>query len=494
MTEQHPDLRDAKILLVDDQPANLDVLRRVLEAQGCRVLLAPSGQVALKNASRARPDLILLDVMMPEMDGYEVCARLKADPDTADIPVIFITARDLEDDVVRGFEAGAVDYVAKPFKDQEVLRRVRTHVHLHQLNRELLAKNEELESEITRRTRLDNRLSVISRQEEERWGLEGFVGESPTIQRIFEEIRLMQENAATSVLITGESGTGKELIARAIHFGGARRDGPFVAVNCATMPRDLAESQLFGHVRGAFTGAEADRPGHFELAHGGTLFLDEVGEMPLDLQPKLLRVVEDGEVWRVGSKAARQVDVRILAATNADMQRRLGDGSFRQDLYFRLARFTVTAPPLRQRQDDIPLLAQHFLRLFAAEMGCEPPALSSEVLAALAEHPFPGNVRELKNVIERALIESRGHEILPRHLHFQVQGGGAESPTSAGATPAEVPLDLDEAVAQTELLVVRRAIEQCDGNVSAATRLLGTNRNRVYRILGQDDEGQGTPV
>jgi len=462
MTDQHPGLHDAKILLVDDEPANLDVLRRVLEAQGCKVLLAPSGQVALKNARRARPDLILLDVMMPGMDGYEVCTRLKADPDTADIPVIFITARDLEGDVVRGFETGAVDYVAKPFKDQEVLRRVQ---------------------------RLDNQLSMISQREEERWGLEGFVGESPTIQRIFEEIRLMQENAATSVLIAGESGTGKELIARAIHFGGPRRDGPFVAVNCATMPRDLAESQLFGHVRGAFTGAEADRPGNFELAHEGTLFLDEVGDMSLDLQPKLLRVLEDGEVWPVGAKSARQVDVRILAATNADLQQRLGDGSFRQDLYFRLARFTVTAPPLRQRQDDIPLLAQHFVRLFAAEMGREPPELSSEVLVALTSHPFPGNVRELKNVIERALIESRGQQILPRHLHFQVQGGGSASPGQGIPALGEVPLDLDEAVAQTELLVVRRAIEQCDGNVSAATRLLGTNRNRVYRILEQESEG-----
>jgi len=486
MTELHPHLRDAKILLVDDQPANLDLLRRVLEAQGCKVLLAPSGQIALKNVSRARPDLILLDVMMPEMDGYEVCARLKADPDTVDIPVIFITARDEEGDVVRGFEVGAVDYVAKPFRDQEVLRRVRTHVRLHQLNRELLAKNEELESEIARRTRLDNRLSMISQQEEERWGLEGFVGESPTIRRIFEEIRLMQESAATSVLIGGESGTGKELIARAIHFGGARRDGPFVAVNCATMPSDLAESQLFGHVRGAFTGAEGDRAGHFELAHGGTLFLDEVGEMSLELQPKLLRVLEDGEVWRVGAKAARQVDVRILAATNADLQQRLSEGSFRQDLYFRLARFTVTAPPLRQREEDIPLLAQHFLRLFAAEMGGEPPELGPEVLEALASHAFPGNVRELKNVIERALIESRGQQILPQHLHFQVQGGGDESPGLVAPEPGEMPLELDEAVARTELLVVRRAIEQCDGNVSAATRLLGTNRNRVYRILDQD--------
>ena len=239
-------------------------------------------------------------------------------------------------------------------------------------------------------------------------------------------------------------------------------------------------------MRGSFTGAIEDRQGFFELAGEGTILLDEIGEMPISVQSKLLRVLEDGEVWRVGAKAARQVDVRILAATNADLQQRLSEGSFRQDLYFRLARFTVTAPPLRQREEDIPLLAQHFLRLFAAEMGGEPPELGPEVLEALASHAFPGNVRELKNVIERALIESRGQQILPQHLHFQVQGGGDESPGLVAPEPGEMPLELDEAVARTELLVVRRAIEQCDGNVSAATRLLGTNRNRVYRILDQD--------
>jgi len=469
-----------RILLVDDQPANLAVLREVLEAEGYKVVLAPSGQVALKNAARILPDLVLLDVMMPEMDGFEVCRRLKGDSATAEIPVIFITARDLREDIVKGFEVGGLDYITKPFQEEEVLVRVQTHVRLHRLKQELVQKNEELEREIDQRQRLSGRLSVLAANETERWGLEGFVGESPTIEQIFKEIRLMQENAAPSVLIVGESGTGKELIARAIHFGGTRKAGPFLPVNCAAMPGELVESLLFGHVKGAFTGAEGDREGYFEMAHEGTLFLDEIGEMPLGLQAKLLRVLEDGEVWGIGAKESRQVDVRILAATNVDLQQLIQQDAFRQDLYYRLARFTVVAPPLRERQEDIPLLARHFLRLFATEMGREPPPLGDEVLEHLRQYAFPGNVRELKNVIERALIESGDEEIRPEYLHFP------SAATSAPDGRLELPLDLDRAIAEAELWVVKRALESSDGNVSAATRLLGTNRNRIYRILGQE--------
>ena len=310
----------------------------MLEDRGYQVLLAPNGAVALKNAARAKPDLILLDIMMPEIDGYEVCRRLKADPETEAIPVIFCTARDLNDVVVRGFELGAVDYVVKPFQEQEVLKRVETHVRLHRLTRELRDKNAALEEEIARREKVDGQLSVLSKRDREQWGIdEGFIGKSATIQRIFDEIRLLRDNPAMSVLITGESGTGKELIARAIHDGGPRHDGPFLPLNCAALPRELAESLLFGHVKGAFTGASESRAGCFEAAHGGTLFLDEIGEMPQDQQAKLLRVLEDGQVWRVGATTARTVDVRVVAATNIDLQARISEGGFRQDLFYRLA-------------------------------------------------------------------------------------------------------------------------------------------------------------
>ncbi len=487
----------AKILLVDDQPANLDLLCRLLELEGYDVLLAPNGQVALKSAARVIPDLILLDVTMPEMDGYEVCRRLKQDPTTEQIPVIFITGRDLKEDIVAGFEAGGVDYITKPIQEEEeVLVRVRTHVRMNKMAGELAAKNEELveknlelEVEIAQRKALRGRLSMISQREVERWGLKWFVGKSQTLQRIVKEIRLMQENIATTVLIMGESGTGKELIARAIHFGSARKDGPFVPVNCAAVPGELVESLLFGHMRGAFTGADTDRTGYFEMAHEGTLFLDEIGDMPLELQGKLLRVLEDGQVWPVGANKSREVDVRVLAATNVNLQERIQAITFRQDLYFRLARYTVEAPPLRERRADIPLLTQHFLEMFAQEMGREAPALSPEVIERLTAHRFPGNVRELKNVIERALIESSGADIMLHHLHL------AATVTSATATPGpetapipRLPLDLEQAAAQAQLWVVQRAIEENHGNISEAARLLGTSRNKIDRVLGQESQ------
>ena len=372
--------------------------------------------------------------------------------------------------------------------------RVRTHLRVNRLtrevetkNEELVQKNHELEEEIAQRKALKGQLSMISERETEHWGLEGFVGKSSTIQRIFKEIRLMQENVATSVLIAGESGTGKELIARAIHFGSARASGPFVPVNCAAIPAELFESQLFGHVRGAFTGANEDRTGFFQMAHEGTLFLDEMGEMPLDMQSKLLRVLEDGEIWRVGAREGKKVDVRVVAATNVDLQEQIQNGAFRQDLYFRLARYPVTAPPLRERKEDIPLLAQHFLQLFAVEMGREAPDLNPEVLEVLTAYDFPGNVREMKNIIERALIESSGGEIRPYHLYFLPEVApeeiAAPSTPPANNSAPDVPLNMEEA----ELWLIKRGIAQASGNISKAARLLGINRNRIYRALAQEE-------
>ena len=482
MSKADLSLQGARILLVDDTPANLDVLCELLENEGARISMAPNGAVALKVAERSRPDLILLDILMPQMNGFQVCRKLKEDAGLAEIPIIFITAQDGSDSVVRGFEVGGVDYITKPFQDVEVLARVQTHLRVNRLNRALREKNEALETEIAQRKQLKSQLSMISQREAERWGLTGFVGASPTVERIFKQIRLMQENATTSVLINGESGTGKELIARAIHFGGTRSEGPFVPVNCAAMPGELVESLLFGHIKGAFTGAAEDKEGYFQMAHGGTLFLDEIGEMPLMLQAKLLRVLEDGVVQRIGEAQGRQVDVRVLTATNIDLEQRIDSGGFRQDLYFRLARFVVTAPPLRQRKEDIPLLAQHFAQLVAAEMGSAAPELDPEVLAALNVYDYPGNVRELRNIIERALIESRGEALRPYHLHFLNQGA-APAPVfeAASLDPQEVPFNLDEA----ERWLIRRALARTDGNVSEAARLLGTNRNKIYRVLAQ---------
>ena len=369
------DLSNAKVLLVDDQPNNLDLLSRILEPEGYNILVALDGRQALELTRQSAPDLILLDVMMPGIDGFETCQRLQEDPATRDIPIIFLTARTDPADVVTGFQAGGVDYIAKPFGAEELRMRVTTQLRLRLFVRELTHKNEVLEAEIAQRRalteerdQLAGRLTLISDEEAKRWGIEGFIGRSKTLEKILDDIARLQQASSTSVLITGESGTGKELIARAIHFGSDRADGPFVPVNCSAIPAELADSLFFGHVKGAFTGADRDRVGRFELADGGTLFLDEVGDMPAALQAKLLRALEDRHVLPVGGETEKAVNVRLLSATNADLASDIEQGHFRQDLYYRLASFPVEVPPLRERSDDIPLLAQHFLQLFAAEM------------------------------------------------------------------------------------------------------------------------------
>src|SRR6266571_5106366 len=348
----------ATVLIVDDVPANRDLLRQTLEPRGYEILLAPDGESGLRAAQRAHPDLILLDVVMPAMNGFETCRRLKGIEATGTIPVIFITAQHETPSLVEGFRAGGVDYITKPFQTDEVLARVETHLKISRLTRELAARNGQLEAEMARRERAEDalqtaeeHLSLLSQREAEHWGLAGFIGKSKTLEKILQDIRKLQQAGNLSVLIAGESGTGKELIARAIHFGSPRAQAPFLPVNCAAIPKDLAESLLFGHVRGAFSGANADQKGYFELANGGTLFLDEIGEMPSALQPKLLRVLEGGSFMPVGSTKERRVEVRVVAASNVDFQRKMAAGEFRKDLYFRLARFTVVAAPLREGRD-----------------------------------------------------------------------------------------------------------------------------------------------
>ena len=516
----------AEILIVDDVPGNLNVLCQTLESGGYNVIAAPNGNLALQILSRTRPDLILLDIVMPEMNGFEVCRRLKADAATTDIPVIFITVKDETESLVEGFQVGGVDYITKPFNEKEVLVRVETHLKIHRLTQELLQKNRALEQEIAARRQAEQardeaekarqtaneRLSLISQREAERWGIAGFVGQSETLRNILTDVRRLQATGRTSVLITGESGTGKELIARAIHFGSSRKDGPFFRVNCSAIPTALAESLLFGHVQGAFTGAVSDRKGYFELADGGTLFLDEIGEMPLELQVKLLRVFEDRSFIPIGGTHEKPVDVRILAATNADLQAKIRDGRFREDLYFRIAVFTVKVPPLRARPTDIPLLANHFLQMYSADMGIsrgmeewkngrmegvqsipqpsnlptfQSPRLSSEALEALMNYHFPGNVRELKNIIERALIESGGAEIQPEHLLFiQSLASPQAAPNLAEAGPLEIPLNMKEG----EIFLIKRALKKANGNVSEAARLLGVTRATIYRKLGYEGD------
>ncbi len=491
------------ILIVDDTPANLDLLTETLEPRGYRILVAPDSKTAISVAIRARPDLVLLDVVLPDCDGYETCRLLHSHEQLRETPVLFISARNETNSLIEAFRAGGIDYITKPIDPEEVIIRIETHLRVSRLAREIRQKNTELTQTIaqlrvesdrrqeaeTALRAADEQLSTISEQEAQRWGINAFVGNSKTLNGILTEVRRLQNFSSVNVLITGESGTGKELVARAVHFGSGRAKGPFIPVNCVAIPAELAESMFFGHVRGAFTGATMDRKGFFESAHGGTLFLDEIGDMPALLQAKLLRVLEDGCITPLGSTRERRVDVRIVAATNADLETQIESGSFRRDLYFRLAQFPVHLPALRDRADDIPLLARHFMQLFSQEMGITMPALDPAAVKLLSRHSFPGNIRELKNVIERALIESGGQPVRPQHIHLgkpvsavaAIQRTVPVTTMHEDQSSEELPLNLEAA----ENLLIKRALALTQGNIAEAARKLGINRTRIYRKLGE---------
>ncbi|HEX5660650.1 MAG TPA: sigma-54 dependent transcriptional regulator [Polyangiales bacterium] len=477
-----------KVLIVDDVLENLEVLTLILEADGIEVLAAPSGEVALRVAGQIELDLVLLDVLMPGLDGLSVCKQLRATERCAS-PVIFISAKEDTATLVEAFAAGGVDYITKPIQRDEVRARVGKHLELARLsrtlerqNRELTEMNRRLGEQIERRREAEaelqtagEKLSLISDQEARRWGLPvqaGFVGNSSVIQSLSADIRRLHAFANTNVLITGESGSGKELVARAIHYGGLRRRSTFLPVNCSAIPGEIAESLFFGHVRGAFSGATQDRKGYFELADKGPVFLDEIADLPAPLQAKLLRALEDGSFLPVGSNHERRVDVRVIAATNADLEARAVSGSFRQDLYFRLAQYAVHVPPLRDRPEDIPLLAAHFFALFAKETRIPLPNVRTDAMEALMRYDFPGNVRELKNVTERALIASGGSEI----GREQIEACLPQRPANARK---EAPASLNLNAVKEQLIA--QALSQTHGNVTAAAQLLGVHRSWFYR-------------
>jgi DNA-binding NtrC family response regulator len=471
-----------KILIIDDSKESILILLETLEPQGYEVFVAAKADKGIELAGSVQPDVILLDIVMPGKDGFAVCQALKADERTRDIPVVFLTSKQETESIVRGFEIGAADYISKPFRMPEVLARLKTHSDNSRMAREIKERNRQLETEIARRQTaekdkhtVEKRLSSLSSREASRWDVQGLIGESAEARQIRAEIGRLQAFPAICVLVTGESGTGKELIAKAIHYGSSRRGEPFIPINCAAIPAELTESVFFGHRKGAFTGAISDRKGCFEMADGGTLFLDEIGDMDLLLQAKLLRVLEDGEFAAVGAHQPTRVDVRVVAATNADLSAKIGAGKFRQDLYFRLARYLIRTVPLRKRPSDIPLMTAHFLSTLVSEMGLAPRKISSEAQDLLNRYAFPGNVRELRNIIERALIESNGKTIGPEHLSLMPEEATMAPLASAG------PSSLNVKDAEGEL--IRRALEETGGNVSEAAKRLGMHRSRLYRRL-----------
>lgn len=406
------------ILVVDDTPANIGFLVETLSKAGYAVRVAQDGESALEQAQYAPPCLVLLDVMMPGIDGFETCRRLRLIPQFQKTPVIFMTALSEAQDKVRAFAAGANDYVTKPFQHEEVLARVQTHLSRRTLEKMLERANNELEERVAARTaELTAALAEVERlkgrlQQENRYLKEEIseqvnqgeiIGSSPALQGALRKLALVAPTDST-VLIHGETGTGKELIARALHQNSPRRDRPMVKLNCSAISAGLVESELFGHVKGAFTGAHDRRVGRFELADGGTLFLDEVSELPLETQAKLLRVLQEREFEPVGSARTVKVDVRVVAATNRDLAADAASGRFRSDLYYRLNVFPIDLPSLRDRPEDIATLANHFMHRMARKLGKPLRRIDADTLAQLQAHAWPGNIRDLQNVIERAAI------------------------------------------------------------------------------------------
>ena len=398
------------ILMVDDTPANLGVLSEFLGDDGYEVLVAEDGESAIGRACYAHPDLILLDVVMPEMDGFDTCRRLKEHEETKHIPIIFMTALSDTESKVKGFELGAVDYITKPFQQEEARARVSLHLKLLHTQRMLQQQNQELQKEIDAHRRTKATVHYLDAELKSVQDFGEIIGNSTSLRTVLGQVAQMAETDCTGLII-GETGTGKELIARAIHERSPRRGKPLIKVNCAAIPKDLFESEFFGHEKGAFTGATTRRLGRFELANGGTLFLDETGELPLDIQAKLLRVLQEQEFERVGGQTTQRVDVRIIAATNRNLQDRVTSKEFREDLYYRLNVFPLEIPPLRERQEDISLLVRHFILKYSNKYKKTITEISDDALSKLLHYSWPGNIRELENVIERAVILSRGTEL-----------------------------------------------------------------------------------
>jgi formate hydrogenlyase transcriptional activator len=411
------------ILVVDDTRANIGFLLETLSQAGYRVRVAPDGETALEQVQYSPPDLVLLDVMMPGIDGFETCRRVRKLPQLSQLPVIFMTALSDTQDKVRAFAAGADDYVTKPFQSEEVLARVRTHLARRVLEAKLEQANRELESRVAARTaELTTALNEVetlkSRLQQENRYLQQeiaeaanpgeIIGSSPALRAALQQVAAVAPTDST-VLIHGETGTGKELIARALHQGSPRRERPLIKLNCSAISAGLVESELFGHVKGAFTGAIDRRVGRFELADGGTLFLDEVSELPLDTQAKLLRVLQEQEFEPVGSSKTVKVDVRVVAATNRDLAADSRTGRFRADLFYRLNVFPIELPPLRERREDIETLAEHFMRRMARKLGKPLDGIEPDTLRALKAYSWPGNIRDLQNTIERAAVLARGN-------------------------------------------------------------------------------------
>jgi nitrogen regulation protein NR(I) len=448
----------AKVLVLDDEANLRKVLAAMLRREGYDVTVAMDGEQGLAEFHKNGADIIVTDLVMPKVGGMEVLSAVKAA--NPDVPVIIITAHGTVDSAVEAIKAGAFDYITKPF-DQAELSAV-------------IAKASKAHESARRSVRPDIKARAA------------IIGESPQIQEVYKIIDKVADTPST-VLISGESGTGKELIATALHGASSRRDQPFIKINCAAIPHNLIESELFGYERGAFTGAVTSKPGRFELADGGTLFLDEIGEIPVEMQVKLLRALQEGEFERVGGIKTTRVDVRLVAATNRDLQAEIEAGRFRKDLYYRLAVVPIMLPALRERRSDIPMLARHFVDKYNRRLNKKIEGIADDAMALLQAYNWPGNIRELENLIERVLLFADGPLITAKDLPDPVRQGAALQPGSPASSPSvEAPTGetglkdiIRMKAAELEKDLITKALEETGGNVTRAAKLLQISRKSL---------------
>lgn len=453
----------SRILVVDDEESIREFFEIMLKREGFEVATASNGREALEVLKAKQADLIISDIQMPEMSGMEFLSRVKeSDPEAL---VIMITAFGSTETAVEAMKLGAYDYVQKPFKIDEVKIVIRKALE----SRSLKMENAQLKRELGTKYAFDN-----------------IIGGAPPMLRIYEMVKRVA-NTKSSVLITGESGTGKELIARAVHYNGPLKDRPFVTVNCGAIPENLMESEMFGHKKGSFTGAIADKKGLFEVANTGTIFLDELGELPLTMQVKLLRVIQEGTFKRVGGTEDITVDVRIISATNRNLETEVKAGRFREDLFYRLNVIQVHCPPMRERKEDISMLANHFLEKFSKALNVNVKRISNEAMDLLRRYHFPGNVRELENIIERTVALEPGPTILPESLPRHLAEAQVEAGSTLDANRIEIDqekgVDLEKLVAEFERTLLTKALQQTGGVKKRAARLLSISfRSMRYRV------------
>ena len=443
------------ILVADDDASIRSLLKQLLSDEGYSVVEATTGTEVVEKVKDTNPDLVIMDVRMPELDGIEALSKLKvSSPKTS---VLIMTAFGSSNNAIRAMELGAFDYITKPFELDKISHTVRRVIEYRDLTSEVQVLRDEISSLVQ---------------------TERIVGNSPAMQEVYKTVGKVAKADAT-VLTTGESGTGKELVAEALHYNSNRRSGPIVKVSCAALPETLLEAELFGHEKGSFTGAMTQRRGRFEMADKGTIFLDEIGEMSLPMQTKLLRVLQERKIERVGSSLPIKVDIRIICATNKDLQRQVEQQRFRDDLFYRLNVINIHMPPLRDRKEDIPALVEHFLAKHRYSATAQPAAISEEALKRLMEYDWPGNVRELENVVERAVVLSRGQIITSRELPFGDHEGDGHEEEGGDEVSVEKSF-FKKSVAQFEKDLIMKALRDATGNRSKAAEMLGIYRRLLY--------------